>query len=304
MQAASPHDKGPRQEAARTCIVKHSRQSDASAHRVSCARTRSGQWLALAFATPCKLALLLCWDQHSWTAVRAGEAGASVGRGAFGRTGAHLLPASWQQQQAQQRRNQRRHSDHRLHHRNVAAVRRAVFDEYGAAGDGKIALCAPGWGRFTETSSAEAKERTALAPGCQVRRYVLFTPCAASRAFKAFKLEDVARAARGRGRGDRRGCAGHPAPKICSRVHGRRGICGPRSPPGRADGLQEPHAPGRLLRGQVLHLVRPEDGSGSSWMVHAGSARGNFADVRQGAVILCDGQGQHHLPRHRRLQMA
>ena len=81
MQAASPHDKGPRQEAARTCIVKHSRQSDASAHRVSCARTRSGQWLALAFATPCKLALLLCWDQHSWTASGHGKLARAWGGG-------------------------------------------------------------------------------------------------------------------------------------------------------------------------------------------------------------------------------
>ena len=81
MQAASPHDKGPRQEAARTCIVKHSRQSDASAHRVSCARTRSGQWVALAFATPCKLALLLCWDQHSWTASGHGKLARAWGGG-------------------------------------------------------------------------------------------------------------------------------------------------------------------------------------------------------------------------------
>ncbi|MGB1592143.1 MAG: hypothetical protein ACPIOQ_05260 [Promethearchaeia archaeon] len=119
MQAASPHDKGPRQEAARTCIVKHSRQSDASAHRVSCARTRSGQWLASAcLCNSLQACATTVLGPTQLDGVRAGEAGASVGRGAFGRTGAHLLPASWQQQQAQQRRNQRRHPRRFLHHRN------------------------------------------------------------------------------------------------------------------------------------------------------------------------------------------
>ena len=132
MQAASPHDKGPRQEAARTCIVKHSRQSDASAHRVSCARTRSGQWVALAFATPCKLALLLCWDQHSWTASGHGKLARAWGGGRSAALAHTCCPPAG----SSSRLSSAAISDATL----AASSIRNISEECGAAGDGKIAL--------------------------------------------------------------------------------------------------------------------------------------------------------------------